>query len=144
MSTLLNDMLKLNNNELLLIINVNSAQIKAFVINELNYSEFDLNLNGIEICSSISNQNLISLLIHQFKLFHSLKTDLNNKNNNVESSSSSSSQEDMIISRNNNSMLSNPMISIGLKSKLKNQNSIIIWNVKKIIIRKQSLSFLNY
>lgn len=96
-------------------ININSAQIKAFVTtNDSNsISEFDLDLNCIEICSALSNQNQTSLKIHQFTLFHSINTDLINKNNIFPFKITSN--EIIAINRKSNSR--NPMISLGLKSK---------------------------
>ena len=103
------------NDLLFSIININSFQIKAFVtINESNSrNKFDLDLNCIEICSALSNQNQTSLKIHQFTLFHSINTDLINKNNIFPFKITSN--EMIEINRKSNSR--NPMISLGLKSK---------------------------
>jgi len=112
----LNEKKNKKNDLLFSMININSAQIKAFVtINDSNSgSEFDLDLNSIEICSALSNQNQTSLKIHQFILFHSsINTDLIDKNNIFPFKITSN--EIIAINRKSNSR--NPMISIGLKSK---------------------------
>ncbi len=112
----LNEKRNKKNDLLFSMININSAQIKAFVtINDSNSgSEFDLDLNSIEICSALSNQNQTSLKIHKFILFHSsINTDLIDKNNIFPFKITSNE----IIAINRKSISRNPMISIGLKSK---------------------------